>query len=179
MEYIVENGIKRLYGIYRAVVVNNVDPLKQRRLQLRIQTSPDAPTAWVLPFDTSNITAEVPVIGQGVWVQFLSGDPEYPVWFGHFGKNKGKNKRVFVSPLSDSVSLTGLTSYLIIKNQPDGTKEIDLVATLLAMAEKLKDHETRITSLESRVTAAESDLSALHGTLATRTSPSHTHTSAG
>lgn len=172
MKEIVENGIKRLYGIYRATIVDTNDPLKQRRLKLRIQTSPDAPTAWVNPFDNNNITAEVPEVGQGTWVTFINGDPEYPVWLGHFGKNKGKNKRVFIKPLSDSTSLTGLTTYVILKSQPDGTTEIDLTASLVAMANKLKDHETRITSLESNLTA-------LHNTLATRTSPSHTHNSAG
>lgn len=172
MKNIVEDGIKRLYGLYRAVVIDNADPLKQRRLKLSIQTAPDSVTSWVFPFDNNNITAEVPEIGQGVWVNYINGDPEYPVWFGHFGKNKGKNKRIYVKPLSDSTSLSGITNYIILKTQDDGTKEVDLVQTLLAMANKLKDHETRITTLESTV-------STLRTTLATRTSTTHTHTNNG
>jgi hypothetical protein len=65
-----------------------------------------------------------------------------------------------------------LANYIKTKKQADGTTEVDLTQTLLAMANKLKDHETRITALEANLTA-------LHSTLATRTSPSHTHTSAG
>ena len=47
------------------------------------------------------------------------------------------------------MSLTGLSSYLIVTSLPDGTKEVDLVASLVAMANKLKDHETRIHTLET------------------------------
>jgi hypothetical protein len=51
----------------------------------------------------------------------------------------------------NSVSLSGLTPYLIIASEPDGTQVIDLTQTLLTMAKKLLDHETRITSLESQM----------------------------
>ena len=134
MKEIVENGIKRLYGVYRATVVNNRDPLSQRRLQLRIQTSPDAVSAWIAPFDNNNITAEVPSIGQGVWVQFLNGDPESPVWLGHFGKNKGNNKRLYVKPLDNSVNISAVANYMKTKQQADGTTDIDLMNTLLSLS---------------------------------------------
>ena len=81
-------------------------------------------------------------------------------------------KKILIKPLLDSVSLTGLTSYITLVTKTDGTKEVDLTATFLAMAQKLKDHETRITSLESQLTT-------LHNTLGTRTAPSHTHGSNG
>jgi hypothetical protein len=34
---------------------------------------------------------------------------------------------------------------------PDGTQEVDLTDTLLLMANKLKNHEERITSLEGQM----------------------------
>lgn len=159
-------------GVYRAVVVNNKDPKKQRRLQVELSTSVGHSTEWVWPMEPANVSTEVPDIGQGVWVHFQAADHEYPVWFGAFGKHKGKSKRLYVKALPDSVNISPVTAYLKTVKQQDGTTEIDLMSTLVAMANTLKNHETRITSLES-------DLSALHSTLASRSAPNHTHNSSG
>lgn len=142
-------NIKTLHGFYRAVVFDNRDPLNQSRIKVKVQTSPGEITDWVWPMQPSNIATPAPSIGQGVWVSFIGGDPEYPIWFGEFGTHQDKSKKVLIKPLSDSVSLTGLTSYLVLATQPDGTQEVDLVASLVAMASKLKDHETRIHTLET------------------------------
>ena len=41
---------KRFYGIYRGVVVNNVDPLNLNRLQVKVpQVTGDAVTNWASP----------------------------------------------------------------------------------------------------------------------------------
>ena len=159
-------------GVYRATVVKNKDPKKQRRLQVQIATSVGHTTEWVWPMEPANISTEVPEVGQGVWVHFQHGDHEYPVWFGAFGKHKGKSKRLYVKPLADSVSISGLTAYIKTVKQADGTTEIDLMSTLVAMANVLKNHETRITALET-------SLNSLKSTLGTRTSTSHTHSSSG
>lgn len=159
------SGRQNFPGVYRATVVNNRDPKQQRRLQVEISTAVGHTTEWVWPMEPANMSTEVPEIGQGVWTLFQAGDHEYPVWFGAFGKHKGKSKRLYVSTLPDSTSLTSLTNYIKTKTQPDGTTEIDLMQTLLAMANRIKTLET--------------DVAALHTTLATKTSPSHTHTSAG
>jgi hypothetical protein len=143
--------IKRLHGVYRGVVKDNRDPQNQRRLQVQVQTTGNEVTDWAWPMEPSSIHTAVPVIGQGVWVSYVGGDPEYPIWSGAFGKNQGKNKQIFIKPLADSVSLTGLTPYLKTIKQTDGTTEVDLTATIVAMAQKLKDHETRITSLEAQI----------------------------
>jgi hypothetical protein len=158
--------VKRHYGIFRGVVKDNKDPQKQRRIKISVpQTTGTEITEWAWPVEPSSIHTDLPVVGQGVWVQYIGGDPDYPVWLGAFGKNQGKNKQVFIKPLDNVVSLTGLTPYLIVVPQPDGTQELDLVASLLAMANKLK--------------SIESQLATLHSTLATRTRPSHTHGSNG
>jgi hypothetical protein len=165
--------INRLYGIYRGVVKDNKDPEKQRRLKISVpQISGTEVSEWAWPMEPSSLSADVPVIGQGVWVTYIGGDPEYPVWNGAFGKNQGKNKKIFIKPLDNKVSLTGLTPYLKTTKIKDGTTEVDLTDTLMLMANKLKSYETRIASLESQLTT-------LHNTLATRTSPSHTHGSNG
>ena len=162
---------KKLHGVYRGVVAKNNDPNKQGRIQILLPHNTE-PTDWAWPMVPAGHGVHVPEIGQGVWVKFEKDDPEFPIWMGEFGKHKAKAKRILVKPLLDSVSLTGLTPYIIIINKVDGTKEVDLTATIVAMAQKLKDHETRITSLESQLTT-------LHNTLATRTAPSHTHGSNG
>jgi hypothetical protein len=141
--------VKRFPGVYRGVVKDNKDPQNQRRLKLQVQTTGSEITDWAWPIESAGLNVAVPEVGQGVWVSYAGGDPEYPIWHGKFGKHQGKSKPVKINPLQDSVSLTGLTSYLIINTLADGTKEVDLVASLVAMANKLKDHETRIHTLET------------------------------
>ena len=143
------DGTKYLHGVYRAVVKDNRDPDNLRRLKLQVQTTGFEITDWAWPVEMAGTNVGVPEIGQGVWVSYIGGDPEYPIWHGKFGKHQGKSKPISIKPLKDSVSLTGLSSYLIVTSLPDGTKEVDLVASLVAMANKLKDHETRIHTLET------------------------------
>jgi hypothetical protein len=142
------DSIKRLYGVYRGVVKDNRDPQNQRRLKVQVQTTGVEVTDWVWPMEPSSIHTQVPVIGQGVWIVYIGGDPEYPVWSGSFGRNQGNNKVIFVKPLDNSIVITHLTPYLQINAMPDGTQEVDLTDTLLLMANKLKNHEERIQILE-------------------------------
>jgi len=144
--------IKRLNGHYRAIVQDNKDPQNLRRLKLKVQSTGftnEAVTDWVWPVENSGIVLNTPAIGQGVWVTYVGGDPEYPVWLGTFGYNKSTDKKLKLTPLSGSTLLSGLSPYLITGTEPDGTPIIDVTATLLAMANKLKDHETRIHTLET------------------------------
>ena len=166
------SGRQDFSGLFRGTVINNRDPKKQRRLQLELSTSVGHFTDWVESMEPANISTEVPEIGQGVWVLFRAADHEYPVWFGSFGKHKGASKRLYIKALPDSVVISTLTTYVKTVKQADGTTEIDLMSTLIAMANALKDHETRITSLESQLTTVKN-------TLGTRTAPSHTHGSNG
>ena len=75
--------IKRLHGIYRARVADNRDPDNLRRVKVQAQTTGTEVTDWIWPL---NATAKPPAIGQGVYVSYLGGDPEYPIWLGTFGK---------------------------------------------------------------------------------------------
>ncbi len=139
-------------GFYRGVVQNNKDPLNQRRLQVLVPQATGAEvTDWIWPVEPHGIHTSPPKVGQGVWVSHISGDSEYPVWIGSFGKHQEASKPYLVSPLMNSVSLSGLAPYLIISSEPDGTQVVDLTKTLLAMANTLKNHETRITSLEAQM----------------------------
>jgi hypothetical protein len=76
------DSIKRLYGVYRAVVKDNRDPKNLRRLLVQSQATGVEVTDWVWPIQA---TAKPPAIGQGVYIAYLGGDPEFPLWIGTFG----------------------------------------------------------------------------------------------
>jgi len=154
------------FGVYRGVVKNNTDPKKQKRLKITVpQITGTEVSDWILPLEPSNVSVDVPAVGQGVWVTYVGGDTGYPVWIGSFGKNQGKNKKVFIKPLANSTSLTGLTAHVITVKQSDGTTEVDLIATIMALANKVKTLETTVSGLKT--------------TLGTRSSGGHTHTTNG
>jgi uncharacterized protein involved in type VI secretion and phage assembly len=77
----------RYYGIYRATVVNNIDPMQLGRITV---ICPDVgsitPSTWATPCvplaGKQMGTFMVPQIGAGVWLQFEGGDPDFPVWTG-------------------------------------------------------------------------------------------------
>lgn len=80
---------EKLYGKYRGMVLNNIDPMRQGRLQVQV---PDvaglAPATWALPCvpvaGLLNGMFALPVINSGVWVEFEQGDPDHPIWSGCF-----------------------------------------------------------------------------------------------
>jgi hypothetical protein len=161
--------MKGYFGKYRGIVTKNKDPEGHRRIQVTIpqltkQNPGTSNTTWAWPVETASLKTAVPEVGEGVWIMFEGGDPGYPIWTGTYGKVKS-GKRVNVKVLPDSVSLTGLSPYFKTEKTQNGSTEIDLVATLLAMANKIK--------------TLEADLAALHTTLGTRTGINHTHSSAG
>lgn len=75
------------HGIYRGVVVDNVDPQKAGRLRVRVPAITGVADSWALPClpyagkDTA-IGAQ-PQIGRGVWIAFEAGDPDFPVCLGY------------------------------------------------------------------------------------------------
>jgi hypothetical protein len=75
--------VKRHHGIYRAVVKNNKDPKNLRRLKVSVtQITGKETTDWVFPVLSTN---RPPKIGAGVYIFYIGGDPDYPVWIGEFG----------------------------------------------------------------------------------------------
>lgn len=84
-----ETGGEKFYGKYRGMVLNNIDPTQQGRLQVQV---PDVanliPTSWAMPCvpiaGIQNGMFALPIIGSGVWVEFEQGNPEYPIWVGCF-----------------------------------------------------------------------------------------------
>lgn len=79
----------KLFGKYRGIVLNNIDPMQIGRLMVQV---PDAsnvlPSTWAMPcVPFAGIQSgmfAVPPIGSGVWIEFEQGNTDYPVWTGCF-----------------------------------------------------------------------------------------------
>ncbi|MDB6144119.1 MAG: hypothetical protein JWP80_3163 [Pseudomonas sp.] len=76
-------------GKYRGLVVNNIDPMMQGRLQVQVSdVSGLIPMTWAMPCvpmaGIQNGIVALPIIGSGVWVEFEQGDPAHPIWVGCF-----------------------------------------------------------------------------------------------
>lgn len=77
------------YGKYRGEVVNNIDPLMQGRVQVKVPTVlGDSQLSWAMPCAPYGGRSvgffAVPPVGAKVWVEFERGDPNYPIWAGCF-----------------------------------------------------------------------------------------------
>ena len=155
------DNINRYYGIYRGVVKTAIDPTGQHRIKLQVpQIHGDAVTNWAWPVYPAGVTTSTPVVGQGVWVLFVGGDPEFPLWMGEFGTHKDASKKVYINPLSNSTSLSTISAYVVTENETDGTVSVDLMQSLVAMANKIVNHETRITTLETNLASLQAAFSA-------------------
>jgi hypothetical protein len=127
--------------MYRGIVMKNKDPEGHRRIQVKIPQlgggetiTQDWPWAW--PSFNSGQRPYLPEVGEGVWIQFESGDPAYPIWTGSFGKNLKSNKHITINPLADTVVTTNIEDLVKIDRRPDGTKEVDLTSTVINLAEQ-------------------------------------------
>lgn len=142
--------VKRYHGFYRGVVRDNRDPNNQRRLKVEVpQINPGETTDWCWPVEPAGVHVTPPVKNQGVWVSFIGGDPEHPVWHGAFGTHQDATLPIAVTAVSKSTSLSSISSYIQTIDRNDGTKDIDLAATLVAIATALANHESRIHTLET------------------------------
>jgi uncharacterized protein involved in type VI secretion and phage assembly len=81
--------MKKFYGKYRGMVINNVDPKQEGRLLVQV---PDvlgpAISSWAMPCvplaGPQSGTFVLPMLNAGVWIEFEGGDPDYPIWTGCF-----------------------------------------------------------------------------------------------
>ena len=81
--------MKQYFGKYRGKIENNLDPMLQGRVQV---SSPavlgEGTMAWAMPcapYGGSGVGFfAIPPVGANVWVEFESGDPDYPIWSGCF-----------------------------------------------------------------------------------------------
>jgi hypothetical protein len=80
---------QKVYGKYRGVVVNNVDPLNLGRIQAMVpEVLGEVPASWAWPCaPVAGLNAgffAVPMVGSGVWIEFEAGDISRPIWTGGY-----------------------------------------------------------------------------------------------
>lgn len=83
---------KELYGIYRALVVDNEDPMKVGRVKVRVYSIhgisdvSDENLPWATycsPFGSANSGSFIiPEVNNTVYVAFEGGNPQYPLYIG-------------------------------------------------------------------------------------------------
>lgn len=71
----------KFFGLYRAIVRNNIDPEQRYRLQVDAPSLSTAPLSWAEACISSTQPSS-PNIGDSIWVMFEAGDLNYPVWVG-------------------------------------------------------------------------------------------------
>jgi hypothetical protein len=138
-----EFGNRRFFGVYRGTVVNNQDPLGRNRVQVKVpQLFADEILGWAWPEDTAVIKTKYPAVNQGVWVHFEGGDPSHPVWSGTFGKVADSASHVLVTPP------TTIPEPLVSIDSIDGVSDLDLVASLVSLANQVNSLAARVATLE-------------------------------
>lgn len=79
---------REFFGKYRGQVIDNVDPLRKGRLQVRVPQVLGNVTVWAepcVPYAGPQLGwYSMPEINTGVWVEFEAGDQSYPIWTGFF-----------------------------------------------------------------------------------------------
>jgi hypothetical protein len=97
-------GLRRFRGKYPGVVVNPIDPEMRCRIQVMV---PDVfgpnMTSWALPClpfaGLSMGMYVVPPIGANVWIEFLHGNMDVPIWTGFwFGGFETTPKTALLTP---------------------------------------------------------------------------------
>lgn len=80
--------VKKYYGIYQGIVTNIKDPEKRGRIKVKIPMilGGEAESAWCDPmipiaYDNGGDFC-IPTKDEMVWLLFIAGDPNRPVWLG-------------------------------------------------------------------------------------------------
>ncbi|MFA7767490.1 phage baseplate assembly protein V [Streptomyces sp. NPDC048723] len=86
---------KKYHGLYKGVVVSNVDQMRAGRLLVRVaDVLGNDPCIWADPATPLAGPASgmyvVPMVNSGVWVQFVDGDIERAVWTGFWRGGAGE-----------------------------------------------------------------------------------------
>ena len=143
--------VQQFGGLYRGVVHDVRDPLGQGRLRVRIpQLFGQDVTEWAWPVQYSTAELALPEVGQGVWVAFESGDAGFPIWLGTFYTKSISPKKVLVNnPTSSQLA----EDFIVTSGN-----NLNLIATLVAMSQKLEDLQSQVTALAARVTSLENQI---------------------
>ena len=136
-------GIKKYYGKYRAIVLNNIDPEQRGRILVEIAAIGGlVPSTWALPCvpiaGLQSGISVVPQVGSNVWIEFEQGDPDYPIWVGGWWGTATEIPAPALPPLSNPASpsivlQTALQNSISISDVPGPTGGIMLKSITGAM----------------------------------------------
>jgi uncharacterized protein involved in type VI secretion and phage assembly len=81
--------VKRHYGKFRGVVIENIDPMEIGRVMVQVpDVLGETPSSWAMPcVPVAGMQAGVfvvPPVGSQVWVEFEQGNADHPIWTGGF-----------------------------------------------------------------------------------------------
>ena len=128
---IVHNGIEafgRYYSIYRAIVVQNDDPLASNRLKVAIPGIQGGEILWALPknqhgSEQTGFKYLAPAIGDIVYISFESGDPSKPLWEYHSWASGQMPKSLDAPNVCGFVTPNGIS---VLFNDSNGTLDLYL-----------------------------------------------------
>jgi uncharacterized protein involved in type VI secretion and phage assembly len=128
------------YGKYPGTVRNNIDTNQKGRLLVEVgDVGGNMISTWAspcLPVVGPNMGIfTVPPIGAGVWVEFVRGDPDFPVWTGGFYSEADVPALARIVPpgLSGITLQTQLKNGIVISDAPGPTGGILIQTTSGAM----------------------------------------------
>jgi uncharacterized protein involved in type VI secretion and phage assembly len=115
------------HGIYPGKVENNLDPLAMARILVSVaDVGGSSVLSWALPClpvtGTGMGMFTAPPIGAGVWVAFVRGDADYPVWMGgYYGSGEAPSLSRNVPPGLSGITLQTSGGHgLVINDAPGG-----------------------------------------------------------
>lgn len=97
----------RVFGKYEGIVRNNLDPMFGGRLEVEVPAVLGTEKVWArpcVPYAAQNLGLYfTPPTGALVWVEFLGGDTDQPIWSGCYWKNgeiptRNINEMVLATP---------------------------------------------------------------------------------
>ena len=133
-----------IYGLRQGTVVDNKDPRGMPRVRVRVPGIIDTPSAWALPRGSGAKhwgVNMVPPIGADVYVQFVDGRIDQPVWEpGPPGQDE-----VFPEFAPPDVSVLGIGPFRLIIDRRDGQNTATLAAV---MTNPATGNEERVASIQ-------------------------------
>ena len=128
---IVQSGIEafgRYYSIYRAIVVQNDDPLASNRLKVAIPGIQGGEILWALPknqhgSEQTGFKYLAPAIGDIVYISFELGDPSKPLWEYHSWASGQMPKSLDAPHICGFVTPNGIS---VLFNDSNGTLDLYL-----------------------------------------------------
>jgi hypothetical protein len=74
---------KRFYGIYHGIIMDTADPQNKGRIKVQVpQVTGIAVTDWTDVCSSGGGLMSASAVGDTVWIQYIAGDPNFPVWMG-------------------------------------------------------------------------------------------------